>query len=138
MRVTWRGAAAKGLTRYVGHPAHSLLLLSRYTMSQEPVQGIEEGRDGRRGGPPVVKPQHVLLTVVVNTDDERIEANVHWKLQEVARRAFEATQTTVDDWAQWQLKDARGEVLEWGRTVASYGLVSGSVLFLSRNAGANG
>jgi hypothetical protein len=84
------------------------------------------------------KPNHVNLTVVVNTVDTIVEANVNWKLRQVAERALKQTGTTGRSLNEFVLKDANGNPLEYERTVESYGLPSGAVLFLSLEAGANG
>jgi hypothetical protein len=91
-----------------------------------------------KSGKPDDKPNHVRLIVVVNTVDTEVEANIHWKLQKVAETALSQTGTTSKDLSDWRLKDSGGAPLDFNRSVESYGFESGTELFLSLDAGANG
>lgn len=84
------------------------------------------------------KPNHVILTVIVNTVDTDVDANIHWKLKQVAETALSQTGTTSKDLTDWRLKDSAGNPLDFNLTVESYGLQDGAELFLSLEAGANG
>ncbi len=89
-------------------------------------------------GKPGHKPNHVNLTVIVNTVDTVVEANIHWKLEKVAETALRQTGTNSKDLTDWRLKDSAGKPLDFDRTVESYGFKDGAELFLSLEAGANG
>lgn len=101
--------------------------------------GDDDRADDAKGpGKGAGKPKRIRLTVIVNTDDTVVLAKGNWTLRKVAKRALLQTGVAGRDLADFRLKDATGAILDLTRTVKSYGFESGTELFLSLEAGANG
>jgi hypothetical protein len=83
--------------------------------------------------------QKLDLVFVVNGEDVPISANVHAPLAVAAEHALKESQNlgsrSLD---QWEVRDAKGVLLEMNRKVGELGLQNGSRLFLSLRAGAGG
>lgn len=78
------------------------------------------------------------LTVIVNGTPTVVEANPKQKLQVIAQKALNQTGNTGRPLSDWTLKTRDGQVLDLDHTVESYGLVDGSQLVMSLQAGVGG
>lgn len=91
-------------------------------------------KDGGHGGE-----QKIRLVFVVNGEDVVVNANIHAPLAVAAEHALKESQNfgsrSLD---QWEVRDAKGVLLEMNRKVGDLGLQDGSRLFLSLRAGAGG
>lgn len=81
---------------------------------------------------------HVSLTVVANSTEVSVDANLHQPMRAVAERALAQSHNTGRPLSEWTLTDASGNAVDLSRSVESYGFQEGAVLFLSLAAGANG
>jgi hypothetical protein len=80
----------------------------------------------------------VNLVVVVNTEDVAIDANVHWKLRQVAEQALNSSESKDRELSDFDLKDARGTTLDLNQIVENLQLSDGAKLFLSLKVGVQG
>ena len=80
----------------------------------------------------------ISLRVVVNGAETIVNANVNAPLQTVAQHAINQTGNQGRPLADWQLKDASGNMLDVGQKVGDLGLAGGALLFLTLGVGANG
>lgn len=91
-------------------------------------------RSGGHGGE-----QKLDLVFVVNGEDVPISANVNAPLAVAAEHALKESHNlgsrSLD---QWEVRDAKGVLLDMNRKVGEFGLQNGARLFLSLRAGAGG
>ena len=80
----------------------------------------------------------ISLRVVVNGAETIVSANVNAPLQTVAQHALNQTGNQGRPLADWQLKDASGNILDVGQKVGDLGLAGGALLYLTLGVGANG
>jgi hypothetical protein len=91
-------------------------------------------RGGGHGGE-----QKIQLVYVVNGEDVPVDANVNAPLAVAAEHALRDSQNLGSrPLDQWEVRDAKGVLLEMTRKVGDLGLQGGSRLFLSLRAGAGG
>jgi hypothetical protein len=84
------------------------------------------------------KPNSVSLHIVVSGTETEIDANENVPIRSIIERALAQTHNQGRDVAEWELRDANGQLFEPGRTVESYSLASGTLLYLQPKVGVNG
>jgi hypothetical protein len=81
----------------------------------------------------------IEITVIVNGQPVELEhVNVKTLLRAVVERALEKSGNSGQPIDNWELRDSAGQVLDLSKTVAHYGIVSGTKLFLNLKAGVGG
>ena len=80
----------------------------------------------------------VDLIVTVSGDDVDIKAKADETLESVADRALKKSEHLGRPLSDWVLRDESGQVLDYARTVSSYGLKDGDVLSMTLEAGVAG
>lgn len=80
----------------------------------------------------------ITLQIYVNGTPTNVQANLNQPLHVVAQHALNQTQQQARQLSEWELRDANGNVLDLNRTVESYGLISGAVLYLQPTVGVQG
>jgi hypothetical protein len=78
------------------------------------------------------------LIVVVNGVETVVDANLNAPLQAVAQHALNASGNHGRPLADWELKDARGQLLALDRAVSSFDFAPSTVLYLTLSVGVNG
>ena len=81
---------------------------------------------------------HITLRIIVNSTPTDVEANPNQQLHVVAQHALNQTNQQGRPLSEWELRDSNGNVLDLGRTVESYGLSSGTTLYLQPTVGVQG
>lgn len=85
-----------------------------------------------------MKPEKLILTVVVNSSPVELEANANAELRTVVTRALAETKNSGQPFDNWKLTDRDGNPLDLSAKVGEVGLVRGSTLFLTPRAGIGG
>ncbi|WP_420128125.1 DUF2604 domain-containing protein [Longimicrobium sp.] len=85
-----------------------------------------------------MKPEKLILTVVVNGSPVELEANPNAELRTVVTHALAETKNSGQPFDNWKLTDRSGNPLDLSAKVGEAGLVRGSTLFLSLRAGVGG
>ncbi len=81
---------------------------------------------------------NIPLRVVVNGAEVTVKANVNAPLQTVAQHALNETGNQGRPLADWQLKDASGNILDLATKVGEFAFSAGALLYLTLRVGANG
>jgi hypothetical protein len=85
-------------------------------------------------------PVHEInITVVVNGHPVPLEKiNVEEKLRAVADKALKNSGNSGQPLDNWELRDSAGQILDFNKKVADYGITNGAKLFLNLKAGVGG
>ncbi|MCV3211595.1 DUF2604 domain-containing protein [Mesorhizobium sp. YC-39] len=80
-------------------------------------------------------PGNIEITVVVNGQPTRVEANPHQPLHVVRTKALENTQNVAQPAENWEFKDEAGNLLDVDKKVGEFGFPNTLTLFLSLKVG---
>lgn len=80
----------------------------------------------------------IVLTVVVNGQQTKVEANPEAPLHTVIPKALEQTGNAGQPPDNWELRDASGALLDLSKKIEEFGFHSNTVLFLNLKAGVGG
>lgn len=80
----------------------------------------------------------ISFIVVVNTEDVTVEVNENVPLHVVAQQALQRSESKDRSLGDFELKDARGTVLDQSKKVEDYGFSSPVKLFLTLRVGVQG
>jgi hypothetical protein len=95
-------------------------------------------RHHKRHGHVHHEPRNINLTIVVNGTPTKIEADVESPLGSVIPKALEQTGNEGQPPGNWELKDAKGVVLDITKTIQEFHFPCDTTLFLSLKAGIGG
>jgi hypothetical protein len=82
--------------------------------------------------------ERIELTVVVNGQPTKVEADLHETLGSIIPRALEQTGNAGQPPQNWELRNAEGAILPLDRTIESFHFPPGTILFLNLRAGVGG
>lgn len=83
-------------------------------------------------------PNQIELKVVVNGQPVVVKANVEAPVHTLIEHALTQSGNSGQPIANWELRDASGQVLDPARKIEDYNLQSGATLFLNLKAGIGG
>ena len=83
-------------------------------------------------------PNEIDLNIVVNGQPVTVKANLHAPLQTAIVHALEQSGNSGQSVANWQLRDAGGQVLDPSRKIEDFHFAPGATLFLNLTAGVGG
>jgi len=89
-------------------------------------------------GPGGGQDKKIELVVVVSGDEVKVKAKPEDTLSDVAEQALKKSEHVGRPLSDWLMRNEAGQVLDLGRTVASYGLKDGDILSLTLEAGVAG
>jgi len=80
----------------------------------------------------------IELNVVVNGQPVPVKANVEAPVSTLIEHALKQSGNSGQPIANWELRDASGQILDPTRKIEDYNLHSGATLFLNLKAGIGG
>jgi adenine-specific DNA glycosylase len=80
----------------------------------------------------------IELNVVVNGQPTPVKANVEAPVSTLIERALQQSGNSGQPVANWELRDASGQLLDPSRKIEDFNLHSGATLFLTLKAGIGG
>ncbi len=78
------------------------------------------------------------LNVIVNGQPTPVKANVEEPIKTLIERALQESGNSGQPIANWELRDASGQVLDPNRKIEEFNLQPGATLFLNLKAGIGG
>ena len=82
--------------------------------------------------------QKIEIVFVVNGENVPVDANVHEALRVAVQHALTASQNTGRPPDEWEVRDAKGALLDVNRKIEEFKFSSGVRLFISLRVGAGG
>ncbi|PLS77665.1 MAG: hypothetical protein CYG59_22610 [Chloroflexi bacterium] len=82
--------------------------------------------------------QKETITIVVNGRPVEVDANSNAPLKSLIGRALEESGNAGQPKENWELRDAKGDLLDLDRKISDFGFGVGITLFLNLKAGVGG
>jgi hypothetical protein len=86
----------------------------------------------------MANPNEIDLTVVVNGQPVALQVSTHVETRSLIERAFSKSGNQGQPLANWELRDAGGQILDPAKKLGDYGISDGVTLFLNLKAGVGG
>ena len=82
--------------------------------------------------------KQIEFTIVVNGQPVSVKIDQYDEIREAVAQALKESGNSGQPIANWELRDASGQILDTGKKIVESGIAAGAALFLNLKAGVGG